>query len=107
MHGWALCSSAAPLAPPAAQPPPLPAQPRPAGAPADNACHLSCCVPALKRVPKGDWFCAECCTRQAAEAAAPAKCVAAGARLGPGCGACGVPLAAGWQPRPADQLCSI
>ena len=26
----------------------------------DNACHLGCCKPARKTVPKGDWFCAEC-----------------------------------------------
>ena len=26
----------------------------------DNACHLACCKPARKTVPKGDWFCAEC-----------------------------------------------
>ena len=40
---------------------------------ADNACHLSCCNPPLKRVPKGDWFCVECVARQQAEAAAAAK----------------------------------
>ena len=39
---------------------------------ADNACHLSCCNPPLKRVPKGDWFCVECVARQQAEAAAAA-----------------------------------
>ncbi|PSC70702.1 Bromodomain adjacent to zinc finger domain 2A [Micractinium conductrix] len=39
----------------------------------DNACHLSCCNPPLKRVPKGDWFCVECSAKQAAEAAAAAK----------------------------------
>jgi hypothetical protein len=46
----------------------------------DNACHLSCCTPPLKRVPKGDWFCSECTARQAAEAAAAAqiKCVQLG-----------------------------
>ncbi len=41
----------------------------------DNACHLSCCNPPLKRVPKGDWFCIECTAKQeaaAAEAAAAA-----------------------------------
>lgn len=42
----------------------------PAALPADNACHLSCCNPPLKRVPKGDWFCVECTARQQAEAAA-------------------------------------
>jgi hypothetical protein len=26
----------------------------------DNACHLACCKPPRKTVPKGDWFCAEC-----------------------------------------------
>lgn len=26
----------------------------------DNACHLQCCQPPLKRVPKGDWFCVDC-----------------------------------------------
>jgi len=26
----------------------------------DNACHLRCCNPPLKRVPKGNWYCAEC-----------------------------------------------
>lgn len=26
----------------------------------DNACHLGCCKPARKTVPKGDWFCAPC-----------------------------------------------
>ena len=26
----------------------------------DNACHLACCKPARKTVPKGDWFCAPC-----------------------------------------------
>jgi hypothetical protein len=26
----------------------------------DNACHLGCCKPARKTVPKGDWFCAQC-----------------------------------------------
>ena len=26
----------------------------------DNACHLGCCKPARKTVPKGDWYCAEC-----------------------------------------------
>ena len=39
---------------------------------ADNACHLSCCNPPLKCVPKGDWFCVECVARQQAEAAAAA-----------------------------------
>lgn len=33
----------------------------------DNACHLGCCDPPLKRVPKGDWFCLECCARRVAE----------------------------------------
>ena len=26
----------------------------------DNACHLQCCDPPLKRVPRGDWYCAPC-----------------------------------------------
>jgi len=26
----------------------------------DNACHLHCCKPVRKRVPKGDWFCRDC-----------------------------------------------
>ena len=26
----------------------------------DNACHLQCCKPPLKRVPKGDWYCIDC-----------------------------------------------
>ena len=40
----------------------------------DNACHLSCCAPPLKRVPKGDWFCIDCSAKQAAQAeAAKAK----------------------------------
>lgn len=26
----------------------------------DNACHLECCNPARKKVPKGNWFCTEC-----------------------------------------------
>lgn len=29
----------------------------------DNACHLACCKPPRKRVPKGDWFCNECKTK--------------------------------------------
>lgn len=40
----------------------------------DNACHLQCCKPPLKRVPKGDWFCVDC--KQKAKPAtkkAPAK----------------------------------
>lgn len=36
----------------------------------DNACHLTCCQPPLKRVPKGDWFCTECAAKQAAAAGA-------------------------------------
>eukprot|EP00887_Chlorella_sp_A99_P007794 scaffold20.g7794.t1 len=35
----------------------------------DNACHLSCCDPPLKRVPKGDWWCVECKAKQEAEKA--------------------------------------
>ena len=31
----------------------------------DNACHLSCCNPPLKRVPKGDWFCTDCKAKKA------------------------------------------
>ncbi|KAI3437873.1 hypothetical protein D9Q98_000319 [Chlorella vulgaris] len=42
----------------------------------DNACHLSCCNPPLKRVPKGDWFCIDCAAKQAAEAAAAAAAAA-------------------------------
>ena len=41
----------------------------------DNACHLSCCHPPLKRVPKGDWFCTDC---KAAKAEEAAKAVARG-----------------------------
>ena len=26
----------------------------------DNACHLTCCNPRLKRVPRGDWYCQPC-----------------------------------------------
>lgn len=26
----------------------------------DNACHLACCDPPRKRVPKGDWYCRDC-----------------------------------------------
>ncbi|GAB4819362.1 hypothetical protein N2152v2_006408 [Parachlorella kessleri] len=45
----------------------------------DGACHLTCCNPPLKRVPRGDWFCVDCVVRReaaaaaAAEAARPAK----------------------------------
>jgi hypothetical protein len=39
----------------------------------DNACHLSCCTPPLKRVPKGDWFCIDCSVKQAAAQAEAAK----------------------------------
>jgi len=39
----------------------------------DNACHLQCCKPALKRVPKGDWFCAHCKKTKEASKKAPAK----------------------------------
>jgi len=56
-----------PVHPVAALDHPISHQPR-----ADNACHLSCCNPPLKRVPKGDWFCVECVARQQAEAAAAA-----------------------------------
>lgn len=52
----------------------------------DNACHLTCCHPPLKRVPKGDWFCEECVAKQAAEAAAAAAAVhAEAARWGGQC----------------------
>lgn len=43
----------------------------------DNACHLSCCHPPLKRVPKGDWFCVECTAKQEAAAAEAAAAAAA------------------------------
>ena len=43
----------------------------------DNACHLSCCHPPLKRVPKGDWFCTDCKAAKAEEAA-KAKAAARG-----------------------------
>lgn len=33
----------------------------------ENACHLSCCDPPLKRVPKGDWHCKECFAKKAKE----------------------------------------
>ena len=39
----------------------------------DNACHLQCCKPALKRVPKGDWFCANCKKTKEVAKNAPAK----------------------------------
>jgi hypothetical protein len=46
----------------------------------DNACHLSCCNPPLKRVPKGDWFCVDCKKAKKAEEAAAKKAPAAGGR---------------------------
>lgn len=30
----------------------------------DNGCHLTCCNPPLKHIPKGDWFCKECFEKQ-------------------------------------------
>jgi len=30
----------------------------------DNACHLSCCEPPLKRVPKGNWYCITCSNKK-------------------------------------------
>ncbi|EFN55790.1 hypothetical protein CHLNCDRAFT_57709 [Chlorella variabilis] len=48
----------------------------------DNACHLSCCNPPFKRVPKGDWFCVECAAKQAAEAAAAAQATKPAAKRG-------------------------
>jgi hypothetical protein len=43
----------------------------------DNACHLSCCNPPLKRIPKGDWFCVDCKKAKKAEEAAAKKAPAA------------------------------
>lgn len=44
----------------------------------DATCHLQCCRPALKRVPKGDWFCVNCTAAraQAAPQAGPNKVAA-------------------------------
>ena len=36
----------------------------------DGACHLTCCNPPLKRVPKGDWFCVDCVVKREAAAIA-------------------------------------
>jgi len=38
----------------------------------DNACHLSCCDPPLKRVPKGNWYCTECTAKKTAAKKVPA-----------------------------------
>jgi PHD-finger len=48
----------------------------------DNACHLSCCNPPLKRVPKGDWFCVDCKKARKAEDAAARKASIAAAAAG-------------------------
>ena len=37
----------------------------------DNACHLHCCKPIRKRVPKGDWFCQDCKEAKKAANVAP------------------------------------
>jgi hypothetical protein len=34
----------------------------------DNACHLACCDPPRKRVPKGDWYCRDCTDKKKKEA---------------------------------------
>eukprot|EP00890_Picochlorum_soloecismus_P006052 jgi/Picsp_1/6448/NSC_03795-R1_bromodomain adjacent to zinc finger domain protein 2a len=34
----------------------------------DNACHLACCDPPRKRVPKGDWYCRDCTGKKKKEA---------------------------------------
>lgn len=44
----------------------------------ENACHLSCCNPPLKRVPKGDWFCDGCKKAKKSEEAAAKKAPAGG-----------------------------
>jgi hypothetical protein len=41
----------------------------------DTAFHLKCCTPVLRKIPKGDWFCAPC--KQAAKAAKEAEAVEA------------------------------
>lgn len=53
----------------------------------DNACHLTCCNPPLKRVPKGDWFCVECLAKRApvpTEAARWGRREEGGCQLGTG-----------------------
>ncbi|KAK9815582.1 hypothetical protein WJX72_006239 [[Myrmecia] bisecta] len=47
----------------------------------DAACHLGCCAPPLKRVPKGDWFCRDCAAKNAARAEQEAAAKAEAARL--------------------------
>ncbi|BDA48546.1 probable Bromodomain adjacent to zinc finger domain protein 2B at C-terminar half [Coccomyxa sp. Obi] len=40
----------------------------------DNACHLGCARPVLRRIPKNDWFCSECkAARSAGSKAAKRK----------------------------------
>ncbi|KAK9917599.1 hypothetical protein WJX75_006241 [Coccomyxa subellipsoidea] len=47
----------------------------------DNACHLGCARPMLRRVPKNDWFCSECkVARGAASRAAKRKAQTAEAK---------------------------
>ncbi|KAL4553469.1 hypothetical protein Ndes2526B_g03319 [Nannochloris sp. 'desiccata'] len=48
----------------------------------ENACHLSCCNPPLRRVPKGDWFCVDCKKAKKAEEAAAKNAPAAGGGRG-------------------------
>lgn len=38
----------------------------------DNACHLACCDPPRKRVPKGDWYCRDCTNKKKKDAGKPA-----------------------------------
>jgi len=62
----------------------------------ENACHLSCCNPVLKRVPKGDWFCDDCKkAKKLGEAAAKKAPVASGGR--------GKKRAAASEPAPAEE----
>lgn len=50
----------------------------------DNACHLQCCKPALKRVPKGDWYCVDCKQKsKAAPKREPSKRKAPAAKKSP------------------------
>ncbi|CAL8463591.1 g3125 [Coccomyxa elongata] len=47
----------------------------------DNACHLGCARPVLRRIPKNDWFCSECkAVRNAGSKAAKRKAQGAESR---------------------------
>lgn len=46
----------------------------------DNACHLGCCNPPLKRVPKGNWYCVECKGVQEEEKNKGGKCGGGGGK---------------------------